>query len=192
MRFGNIFLALGCISLVVTGCAADIDESISGDEAVALSAVGDESTGVAEGALSTYTVINAVTPFFVPPHVRGDREFKGHGPVVDSEIKLEIFNQRELWARVYMRAIESERDWTEARGHQYYRLHTASTPIVSILGPTSFTHRYIDSDHGTDSFSFSPSSLVKRLDYVGDTRGDEAGTRTGVRVYFNPIRLQLQ
>jgi hypothetical protein len=40
-----------------------------------------------------------------------------------------------------------------------------------------------------DVFSFPPSNMVSRLEYVGDTAGSEAGIRTGCQVFFHPMRL---
>jgi hypothetical protein len=36
-----------------------------------------------------------------------------------------------------------------------------------------------------------PGELVRRFDYVGDTGGDEAGTKTSVTITFNDIHLVL-
>jgi hypothetical protein len=40
-----------------------------------------------------------------------------------------------------------------------------------------------------DVYSFPPPNMVSRLEYVGDTKGSEAGSRTGCQVFFHPIRL---
>ncbi|XXT17211.1 hypothetical protein WME94_44000 [Sorangium sp. So ce429] len=155
------------------------------DDGAALSTA--ESDGDALG--STSTLVGLSTGFYVPPRVGGDAEYDGHGPSVSLQVELSVFNGNELWAAVYMDALETKSNWTHAAGTAWYRLHTASRPIVSVDGPISFNHTYTDTDHAHDIFSFAPDNLVNKLDYVGDTKGNEAGTETGVRVYFNPITI---
>lgn len=66
---------------------------------------------------------------------------------------------------------------------------SASSRPFARDGPISFSHTYTDTDHAHDIFTFAPENLVNKLDYAGDTKGNEAGTKTGVRVYFNPITV---
>jgi len=40
-----------------------------------------------------------------------------------------------------------------------------------------------------DVFSFPASDPVSRIEYVSDTKGDEAGIRTGCQIFFHPMRL---
>ncbi|AUX39594.1 uncharacterized protein SOCE26_009880 [Sorangium cellulosum] len=143
----------------------------------------------ADALLSASTLIGLSTGFYVPPHVGGDAEYNGHGPSVSLQVELSVFNGNELWAAVTMDALETKSDWTRAAGTAWYRIHTASRPIVDVSSPTYFSHAYTDTDHAHDIFSFAPESLVNKLDYVGDTRGSDAGRDTGVRVYFNPITI---
>ncbi|WP_437304493.1 hypothetical protein [Sorangium sp. So ce388] len=138
---------------------------------------------------STSTLVGLSTGFYIPPRVGGDAEFDGHGPSVSLQVELSVFNGNELWAAVYMDALETKSNWTHASGTAWYRLYTASSPIVDVDGPISFNHTYTDTDHAHDIFTFAPDNLVNKLDYVGDTKGNEAGTKTGVRVYFNPITI---
>lgn len=144
--------------------------------------------GVAEPS-SVSTLVGLSTGFYVPPHVGGDREYNGHGPSVSLQVELAVFNGNELWAAVTMDALETKSDWTRAAGTAWYRLYTARSTIVDVDGPTTFSHHYTDTDHAHDIFSFGPGNLVNMLDYVGDTKGDDAGKNTGVRVYFNPITI---
>ncbi|WP_437595691.1 hypothetical protein [Sorangium sp. So ce590] len=143
----------------------------------------------ADALLSASTLVGLSTGFYVPPRVGGDAEYDGHGPSVSLQVELSVFNGNELWAAVYMDALETKSNWTRAAGTAWYRLHTASRPIVEVVSPVEFSHSYTDTDHAHDIFSFAPESLVNKLDYVGDTKGNDAGTKTGVRVYFNPISI---
>ena len=52
------------------------------------------------------------TPFFVPPRVGGDREFKGHGPRVRVSATLSVRNANELWTTLFMNEKETTRDKT--------------------------------------------------------------------------------
>lgn len=161
---------------------------------VAPLAIEDGAEHLTDGAdgdalLSSSTLVGLATGFYVPPHVGGDAEYDGHGPSVSLQVELSVFNGNELWAAVYMDALETKSNWTHASGTAWYRLYTASRPIVEVVGPVDFGHTYTDTDHAHDIFSFAPDSLVNKLDYVGDTRGNDAGTKTGVRVYFNPISI---
>ncbi|WP_437486641.1 hypothetical protein WME75_04125 [Sorangium sp. So ce1014] len=142
-------------------------------------------------AFSSAVTFHSETPFYIPPRVGGDADFGGHGPRVDLAVQLHVFNGSEVWASVHIDASETKSDWTRAEGTGWFHLYTASGSIAQILGPTYFEHESVDSDHARDFYSFSPGNLVSLLDYVGDTRGNAAGSRTGVRVVFQPITLGL-
>jgi len=179
MRYKSIAI---CTIAFIGGCAVN-----TGDAAESQ----DEPLNTVESAL-TGSLPNAVTPFFIPPHVAGDKEFDGHGPVVFLKVSLSVRSGNQIWTTVTMDAVETKSDWTRAQGTASYLLYTSTSPMVNILGSTSFDHYYIDTNHEFDRFSFSSGNLVKSLLYVGDTYGKEAGTRTGVQVYFHPITFTQQ
>lgn len=93
---------------------------------------------------------------------------------------------------VHMRAIETRSDWTTAEGTQYYQIATLSGQVSGILSGSATIHRYRDTNHDRDIFSFPPGDLVEHLEYVGDTKGNEVGSRTGVQVFLQPITVALQ
>lgn len=175
------FIAV-CTVAFICGCTADTEDAAEPRH---------DAVDTADLAL-TGSLPNAVSPFFLPPHVAGDREYDGHGPVVFTKVSLSVRNGNQIWTTVTMDAVETKSDWTRAQGSATYLLYASSSPIVNILGPTSFDHYYIDTNHDFDRFSFSSGNLVKALVYMGDTRGSEAGTRTGVQVYFHPITFTQQ
>lgn len=164
--------------------SATVDPASIGGDQILMPGADDPSSAI--------TLVGLVTGFYVPPHVGGDREFKGNGPNVSVQVELAVFNGNELWAAVTMDAKETKSDWTHAAGTAWYHLHTAKSTIVEVEGPTTFGHWYTDTDTSPDVFTFPPSKLVNRLDIIGDTKGDDAGTKTGVRVYFNPITIVTQ
>lgn len=167
---------------VLSGCGAG-DPNENGD-----SMEGDD-VGVAQDAV---TIFPPMLSFYVPPHTGGDREFKGHGPVMTITVDLMVVNDNELYAAVYIDALETKRDWTHASGTAHQFVYRAPRRIISVGPPTHFEHTYTDTDHARDVFTFPPqSSAVKMLTCVGDTSGDEAGTRTGCEVELHPITVTL-
>ena len=74
--------------------------------------------------------------------------------------------------------------------------------VSQILSPTAHEIRYVDRNNHVDDLinshetrfqqSFGGTSLVQAYEAVGDTDGDEAGTRSGVTVHFNPVRVRLE
>lgn len=128
---------------------------------------------------------------YIPPHTRGDREFDGNGPRIQCTVQAYLRNGNEIWARVQMRARETKSDWTTAEGTETFRIYTHDKPIKEILSDDSSEVYYEDHDHSEDVLSMGGGELVKQFVFVGDTRGYEAGTRTGVVVDFNPIRIRV-
>lgn len=156
--------------------------------------------------ISTIAVIQPATPVcqsrlvtlpttrvtFAPPHTRGNADFSGNGPRVTAMVTL-VTTAQEFRARVYMRARETEHDWTTAEGMREFPLFVPDPGwrIERVVGNQVSTHSYTDGDHAMDSFDQGSGGPVRRLDFVGDTRGNEAGTRTQVEATFNPLRVEL-
>jgi len=130
------------------------------------------------------------TPKFVPSHVAGDTEFKGHGPRVDVSATISLRNEREIWARISMRAKETVADWTEASGSTNFLIYRHDRPILQLVTPTFSSASYTDVDHDDDELVLGAGGLVERFVCTGDTSGPEAGTKTGVVVHFNPITFR--
>jgi hypothetical protein len=134
------------------------------------------------------------TPFFVPPRVGGDREFKGHGPRVRVSATLSIRNANELWTTLSMNAKETTADWTEADGSAEFLVYRDPqvARITRVLSDTHSFHGYTDTNHATDFLELPAGELVRQFECVGDTAGQEAGLRTGVRAHFNPIQIEVE
>jgi hypothetical protein len=155
--------------------------------------------------ISTVAVIQPQTPVcqskvvqftpgpvtYTPPHTRGDRDFDGNGPVVDARVDL-LVRPQSIDARVYMRAQETKKDWTTAEGTNDFPLFRPDPgwQIDGVVEGSVTMHHYVDSNHTNDSFDKGSGTAVKRFVFVGDTDGDEAGTRTKVDVAFNELRIQ--
>ncbi len=148
--------------------------------------------------------LSAVPLSYTPPHTRGDAEFDGHGPRVDLETLLRIrADGLAIEAGVGMKAEEwqgscgsgsARRDFTTAEGFSDWVTVASAPPdrlIRMILSPTVASNVcYVDSDHDLDRVD--GDGPVDRYEVVGDTRGDEAGARTRVTVFFNVIEVELE
>ena len=142
------------------------------------------------------------TRLFVPPHNRGDREFDGHGPCVRFAVELRIEDDgTALTANYEMHAFECagsftspQHDFTASLGGRE-ELLTSAGPNGRILGystASSLQHTYIDNNHADDIFTFSGNEPVSSLRFIGDTSGDESGTKTGVFVTFRAMDVRLE
>jgi len=141
---------------------------------------------------TSYLDINTNTITFIPPRYgTGDPDFSGNGPNVNCSVSLTNYGDH-IVASIYMDAKETCSDWTEARGSQNYTIYNADPDktIEAIVSPISASMSYTDSN--TDNDNFGGNGCVKSFIFVGDTHGDEAGTRTCVTIAFNPIRVQLK
>lgn len=129
---------------------------------------------------------------FTPPHTRGDREYKGHGPQVWATAQWTHDDAR-VQVRLWMKAEETESDWTTAEGERIETYYTAPPGwrIESVLGATDSSAHYIDTNHNQDRIGGGPSGPVKEFVFQGDRSGDDAGLYTGVEVYFNPLTVKL-
>lgn len=150
-------------------------------------------------------VVSGPQVLFVPADVGGedaDPEYYGNGPCVDFRLTLEVEDEgRTLIAKYRMHAFECsddflapKNDYTAAAGNDERVLIVAS-PRGRILGHdlnTGMKHRYIDTDHADDIFLFAAPNPVSQLRFVGDTSGEEAGTKTGVFISLRPITVKLE
>ncbi len=135
----------------------------------------------------------------VPVCTRGDKEFKGHGPQVDLQADLST-DGKTLKTRLYMNAVEWKNDKpcgdkTTASGYSAYRVAYTAPPgarIVEIVSPTQSNEKYLDSNCDADSILLPAGELVGAFNCIGDTKGDEAGTRTKVDAHFNRATIVLE
>ena len=143
---------------------------------------------------TTKTVELSSIPHWVPGRVgSGDDDFDGHGPAVHAEVQLSAKNGK-LWARIYMRARETQSDYTEAAGSNDFVVYDGPETILAIApGQDTYSaYDYTDSNHADDVFDLPAGELVRTFRFVGDTDGGEAGTRTGVAVSFQPVNVIVQ
>lgn len=162
-----------------------------GGKQISSVAVIQPSTPVCSSKIQTVNP-GTIGPYIPPKVGQGDSDFNGNGPDVNADVTL-IVTPHALSAKVHMHAKETKSDWTEVEGWQTYQLYAPEPgwKIEQVIGKTSSSHHYIDSNSTEDSFDLGTGELVRRFVYVGDTDGDEAGTRTSVKVTFNDIQLVL-
>lgn len=153
------------------------------------------SVGAQPVAAAAQVVPGAQVPLgsrFIPSHVRGDREFAGHGPQVVLDATLVLMRSR-IDVRLHMRATETMSDWTTVEGTRTTTIYYAPTGLcvsgVSV-GTVNNSH-YRDTDHDVDVLTPGGASFVSKYEVVGDTNGSEAGTRTGVTVYTKAFTVRL-
>jgi hypothetical protein len=142
---------------------------------------------------SKIEILSNISPIiYRPPHKEGDKDFYGHGPQVNSSVRLYVTDTK-VTVKLYMKARETKHDWTRAEGSKIYPFFTAPNgwKIDSIEGETFMYHSYLDDDHSNDQFDMGPGGLVKRIIYQGDRRGKDSGVYTQMKVYFNPVRIKL-
>lgn len=131
-------------------------------------------------------------------------------------------DKRRIYLQVSLHAKETKSDWTEANetnavSEPYLVYETdANSTIKSINGAHSDKWHYTDGDHDPDVFkphaffSQKPKSSILRMirrptldnstdngfvnkwTLVGDTKGNESGSRTSVQVDVNPVQITVE
>ena len=159
-------------------------------------------------ALSSIAVIQPATPIcknkevsynrntkltYTPPHTRGDKEYAGHGPNIWSRVNW-LNRTSRIDVRTYMKAEETKSDWTTAEGNKTITYYTppAGWKIKRIIGSALTTDQFQDYNHAENSRGMGPGGPVKTFIYRGDHKGSEAGSYTGMDVFFNPLRVELE
>lgn len=153
-------------------------------------AVIQPATPVCREKTETYTRNTYLS--YTPPHTRGDKEYDGHGPEVWATARW-VNDGTHINLRLWMKAKETRSDWTTAEGVRVESYYTAPSGwrIESIEGNVESSAHYVDSDHNDDRQGGGPNGPVKEFKFRGDHKGDDAGSYTGVDVYFNPLVVKL-
>jgi hypothetical protein len=159
------------------------------------------------------------TAFFVPPFKSGgDKDFGGNGPQMRITAQLMISSDRQqILAMVTMSAKESKDNWTMAEGSKVMPIFYCNPgQTIQALGAgTGYTKMDIsvtDNNGHADQFFLANgqpavtaaqnsaweltnplphSSGVEVVRVVGDVDGEEAGSRTGVEIFFAPVAIKL-
>ena len=160
------------------------------DRVISSIAIIQPATPICREKTETYSRSTFVT--YNPPHTRGDKEFSGHGPEVWATARW-INEGTHVNVRLWMKAKETRSDWTTAEGEHIVSYYTAPSGwrIDSIQGNMESSAHYIDTDHNEDPQGGGPNGPVKEFKFRGDHDGDDAGSYTGMDVYFNPLVVKL-
>jgi len=143
--------------------------------------------------------------WFIPNRTGGDPDFHGHGPCMSIKTgspTLKGFDR--ILIPLYIHGVEchSDRrrqsDYTEVQ-HTWdleWDLDLDPCWVVDtvkgkpkVSGATKADIFYRDTDHSTDRPA--ANGIIRSLSCVGDTKGNEAGTRTGCKVTFDGISVQV-
>lgn len=134
-----------------------------------------------------------------PRHVRGDREFDGHGPDVNASVRLHLSsNRRNVMAIIKLSAAETMRDWTTARSTWTRKIWTAPEGcyISNILSSKYSKTYYRDHNHDIDYPRVRGGNLVNKFRIMGDTRGNDVRNCTSDDVFmdviFNKVKVEMQ
>lgn len=138
---------------------------------------------------------------FTPPHVRGDRDFWTYLDIkvrVNLEVTMRA-TEDVVQARVEMRAREWDvnqnrayGDKTEADGRSAWRtVYTApsGSRIKRLLGTTRYAAEHFVAK---DEPSLSGTHPVHHYILYGDQGGADSGSYTGVKVFLQPIQVELE
>lgn len=134
-----------------------------------------------------------------PPHTDGDKNFKSNGPEISTYVKLE-HDDESIKAKFYVRAKETKRDWTTAKGTIERSAYSVEKgwKIESIGSDTYTHHKGTYPDKGEMSKVHNGSSeLVKRFNIYGNKSNgildnqDDAGDYTKVIATLNKISVNL-
>jgi len=151
---------------------------------------------VAGGAAAETVTFTPDPIVFRPSHRQGDYDFDGNGPKVKVVTTLTLFGDREVHMSVTMNAASYPLPSTMAAGTQNYVLYRAPLDkrIVEIARPTENLkqeHEFIDAGHKKTYVEFGSEPAVRKYVITGDTKKNESGTETRVKLMFNPITVKL-
>ena len=152
------------------------------------------------GTLASVTIPARAIPAanrFIPPKVGpGDAEYDGNGPDVFAQAFLHGIGTDRLSVQIFMDAIETIQDFTHARGFSAEFLIFVAPPgqcVRSVNLGTFDQLQYRDRTTNPDNFPGQVAgSFVQEWSIEGDTRGNEAGTRTGAALVTFDLIVDVQ
>ena len=133
-----------------------------------------------------------------PVHVRGDRDFDTDDdePMSFHVIGESQSNGSEISVKAFMRACEDRPDWTtaESSDDKWQTAYTAPPNWrITAVHPIGKSEKWgLIADHAVHSESLPQGEVVTRFDVYGDRKGDDAGTHTRVKVFFNSATVHLE
>lgn len=128
---------------------------------------------------------------FVPGLTMGDTGFNGHGPLVTLKAELGMRGTDSLICTVYMKAEETEADWSTAEGEWTELVYLAPEgwKITGVCTDPPFCHQqYIDYDDDLD-WMFCSGFIFRSQ---GDTPGADINSGTEVSVEIRCLQVEIE
>ncbi|UCD30593.1 MAG: hypothetical protein JSV03_09040, partial [Planctomycetota bacterium] len=128
---------------------------------------------------------------FIPGLTRGDREFNGNGPLVTLKAELSLKGSDSLMCEVYMKAEQTEADWSTAEGEWETLVYRAPDGwrITGICADPPFCHQqYIDYDDDWD-WLFCSSFIFRSQ---GQTPGEDINDGTEVWIQIRCAEVEIE
>jgi hypothetical protein len=125
-----------------------------------------------------------------PPLAGGDRNFAGHGPKVQANVKL-VKQDTHVDVTLSMHAQETKSDWTTVSGSLTDRFFTPDPGrrVDQIIGDLDDQTSYIHGNEPRDVVAAGPGGPVAQWEFSDFEGGNAAGTDTQVTVHFNTVRI---
>ncbi len=134
---------------------------------------------------------------WIPPHTNGDKDFNNNGPRMVSHVYLK-HDGTKVFAQIYLYAQETKSDWTTAAGtSQWVEIYSVKDGyrINRIKEATDYLNilRNNNVDYVDNSIDdYVVETVVGRAIVVGDTAGDEAGSKTKINLNIKPFNIEIQ
>jgi len=153
---------------------------------------------------TTSPLLNAgLSQNYIPPAVQGpDAEFDGHGPCMSVSINLWLdAGRKNLYATYTVNAYECKDDWSSKKDYTQsygtntitlFAVHEDNETIESFDAASAFYDSYRDTDHDWYTRNYAGTSPVEEIKWNGDTKGDEAGTKTEVKIKFRQFKVNVK
>jgi hypothetical protein len=134
---------------------------------------------------------------FRPDHVQGDKEFWGHGPVVDIWTELYPLGSK-IFLRFSARFQETGGDNTRFEGSDNIEIYDINQQhrgkqLFSILTPRYDQFQFTDTDTHVNTFFRGATTLINKITIQGDTYGGWFGSADDpwIEITFNPALVRL-
>jgi hypothetical protein len=159
-----------------------------------------------------HVYLNDINEILCPQTVtRGDREFNGNGPRIETNITLQIRNNTEIWAIINFTATETAPDFSTTNAIFERRVFTSprNRRIAQIITPTTSNTVFTSPSGG---FQFigpvgdssntvtitEPMNFIRNMAIVGDTGGDDISNDSNCHddtrienIRFFPIKIRF-
>ncbi|MEL6696597.1 MAG: hypothetical protein AAFS00_09305 [Bacteroidota bacterium] len=128
---------------------------------------------------------------YLPPHTRGDKNYKKNGPDVYASVQI-INLDTLVVARVAMKAEETKGDRSTASGTKDFELYRPDPgwAVQSIVSSPYADYFYRDENDTKDEFA--GSGPVQKWIFRGRKKGEAAGVYSNVTLMFNQLRFELK